>query len=475
MTNHTTDQLLTLGMALISDRKTMERRVRGVFARRRSARGVLVLSIVLVLALGFAAFTTACQPGQGAKEQLQQALSPIPVDHAEDVEQPSGVDSQSDAAEQLLAQTQLEAAKGMLGSAGNIVLGNAATQTHITQPVEMLPGGIRLLIDADVFVPNTDGVSILECNPDAFTKQEYETMIKTFLPNAKWTTTTDPAVVTENGALDFSKIDPAAYSELYASQDGAEFVVSLSGNAHSFWFSRNNGLIYDEFFLLGDAEMEREFGEIIREPISLTREVAQAKSDEMLSKFDVRDWAALSAERACMFDINSGKLISRGWHIRYGLTNAGLSMRAVKSYGPSDRLAYWKINAGQLIVYVDESGVAGFYWEKRYQSSDVSYPLVSIIGVEDALNLAKQRITNLYGTQKDENLQIEVYDIRLAAVLIGYNDKLTGNPFPEVYEDIALLIPTWNVSFRALNSNGEAEYYIMPFSASDGGAVSLLE
>jgi hypothetical protein len=475
MTNHTTDQLLTLGMALTSDKRSMERRVRGVFARRRSAKGVLILSIVLALALGFAAFTTACQPGRGTKEQLQQALSPIPVDQMEDAEQLSGADSQAEAAAQLLAQTQLETAKGMLASAGNIALGNAATQTHITQPVETLPGGIRLLVDADVFVPNTDRVSILECNPDAFTKQEYETMIKAFLPNAKWTTTTDTAVVTENGSLDFSKLDPAAYSELYANQDGAEFVVALSGDAHSFWYSRYNGLIYDEFFLLGDAEMEREFGEIIREPILLTREAAQAKSDEMLSKFNARDWAALSAERACMFDINSGKLISRGWHLRYGLTNAGLSMRAVKGYGPSDRLAYWKINAGQLVVYVDESGVASFYWEKRYRSSDVSYPLASIIDVEDALNLAKQRITNLYGAQEDESMQIEVYDIRLAAVLIGYNDKLTGNPFPEVYEDIALLIPTWNVSFRALSSNGEAEYYIMPFSASDGGAVSLLE
>ena len=61
---HTTDQLLTLGMALTTDKKTMERRVRGVFARKTSAKSVIALSLVLALALGFAAFTTACQPGQ---------------------------------------------------------------------------------------------------------------------------------------------------------------------------------------------------------------------------------------------------------------------------------------------------------------------------------------------------------------------------------------------------------------------------
>ena len=63
MKQKSTDQLLTLGMALTTDRRAMERRVRGVFARKRSARGVLALSTVLALALGFAAFTTACQPG----------------------------------------------------------------------------------------------------------------------------------------------------------------------------------------------------------------------------------------------------------------------------------------------------------------------------------------------------------------------------------------------------------------------------
>ncbi len=59
-----TDHLLTLGMALTTDKRAMERRVRGVFARKRSAKGALALSAVLALALGFAAFTTACQPGQ---------------------------------------------------------------------------------------------------------------------------------------------------------------------------------------------------------------------------------------------------------------------------------------------------------------------------------------------------------------------------------------------------------------------------
>ncbi|MEA4915223.1 MAG: DUF6034 family protein [Christensenella sp.] len=60
-----TDHLLTLGMALTTDRRAMEQRVRGVFARKKSAKGVLALSALLVIALGFAAFTTACQATNG--------------------------------------------------------------------------------------------------------------------------------------------------------------------------------------------------------------------------------------------------------------------------------------------------------------------------------------------------------------------------------------------------------------------------
>ncbi len=59
-----TDRLLTLGMALYTDKRAMERRVRGVFARKRSTKGTILLALMLALALALGSFTTACQPGQ---------------------------------------------------------------------------------------------------------------------------------------------------------------------------------------------------------------------------------------------------------------------------------------------------------------------------------------------------------------------------------------------------------------------------
>lgn len=67
-----TDRLLTLGMALTADKRTMERRVRGVFSRKRSARAALALSLALVLALAAGGFTTACQPEKSAGDAASQ-------------------------------------------------------------------------------------------------------------------------------------------------------------------------------------------------------------------------------------------------------------------------------------------------------------------------------------------------------------------------------------------------------------------
>ena len=61
MRRTSTEKYLTLGMALTGDKKTMERRVRGVFGRKNSPRPVKMLALLLCIALGVGCFTTACK------------------------------------------------------------------------------------------------------------------------------------------------------------------------------------------------------------------------------------------------------------------------------------------------------------------------------------------------------------------------------------------------------------------------------
>lgn len=77
-----TERLLTLGMALTADKRTMERRVRGIFARRTSARAAKVGALALCLLLGAACFTTACQPQAADAGETRVTGGNIPLESA---------------------------------------------------------------------------------------------------------------------------------------------------------------------------------------------------------------------------------------------------------------------------------------------------------------------------------------------------------------------------------------------------------
>ena len=472
---HSTDQLLTLGMALTTDKKAMERRVRGVFARKTSAKSVIALSLVLAFTIGVAAFTTACQPGQDA-----QTLTPIPVEQEKsDATQGESAESKSAAAGQSETEPLRNPAKELLDSAFELPGAVPVSVTHITQPSQTLPAGIEVLVDADLVIPQTTDYRIRECKQTSFTLDEYRKMIDYFFPNGKGKPNQEVKGVQADGTFDLKDLDLETGIPLYMQKGSDVFSLNLGGKNSIFSFHRDAEITYYEGDLTGDYELEQDFGEIIRAPISLTRDAALAQAQKVISDLDIQNWQIESVQRAVSFDWNHpNEVRSRGWAFVYGLSDAGLTMHQAGSYASDkhDQLSYWKVDAGVLTIYVDERGVSSFHWEKRYQPSNVMYSSQSIISAEDALKLAKERIARIYGELDYENATIELFDIRLSTVLIGYSDRLTGQSFPDPYENIALLIPTWNFSFRLVHGGGgDEEYFTMPFSEIDGGAVSMLK
>ena len=441
MKTHSTDHLLILGMALTTDKRAMERRVRGVFARRKSAKGVLALSALLVLSLGVAAFTTACQPGKRA-----QSLTPITVE-----------------------QTGVDAVK--LSSSAH------TRGEHITQPTETLSGGVKVVVDAEVEIPKTQGYSIRECTLDSFTADEYSKLLNYFAPDASWTRHTDETDSKVGIPFVLSDKDIEGWASLSTERDGKTLYAEFGDRGRTFLSLGIGGGLYSESTVLGDEELEQEFGDIIREPIALTQESAQAQADQVLSDLDLQGMQIDGAQRACLFDGNNIKnVLSRGWLITYGLTNDGLTAHNDYNYShnKNDRLSYWSVYGGEIAIYVDESGVAQFHYMKRYQPTEKTYQVESIIGVDEALKLANERLARLYDDYASSEMQIEIYAMRLGSTLIGFSDKLTGQPFPEVYESIALLIPTWDILYREVYTGGDVQYFLMPFCAIDGGAVSMM-
>ena len=429
----------------------------------------------LFFCLLLAAFTTACQP-----EKAAVVLTPIPVEQTtsdETVQNEVPIDTTA-SPELVNAENLWNPAKELLNSASTLPGAILVSVSHISQPPETLPAGIKVLVDADVVVPQTENYSIRECNLTSFSLDEYRKMIDYFIPDAKWVPNQTTPGFQTNGAYTLEDMDSENGTTLTVEQNGEMFSVSLGGKYSYFAFGRAGEGILQEVYLIGDEEWELETGDIIRAPIAISQEAAKAQADEVISDLSIQGWQIESVQRAVAVEMyNNGNVISHGWAFVYGLSSDGLTMFADGGYSfnTNDRLSYWIPNAGALTIYVDEQGVTYFHWEKHYAPSSKAHPVASIISAEEALKLAKERIARIYGKLDYEDTQIEIYDIRLSTMLIGYSDQLTGQPFPDPYEDIALLIPTWNIAFREIYPKGDTEYYMMPFSATDGGAISMLD
>ncbi len=474
MKTHSTDHLLTLGMALTTDKRAMERRVRGVFARKRSAKGALALSAVLALALGFAAFTTACQPGQSA-----QSLTPIPLEEKANRMPEDGSEAGTAAEpEDTAAPMQWKSSQYLIGSMVESPFQYPISPKHIDEPKIDYGNGVSLDVNADVIIPQAAGYGVRQCNATGFTIDDYQRMIDYFLPNAKWVPNQTESEFQTNKTFDLSNMDFSKRSTLSAEQDGIMFTLSMGAEQHMFYFERAGGIVYREGYLVGDEEMERDFGATIREPITLTQDAAQAQADQVLIDLGIRGWQLDKAERACMIeDGNASNVMSRGWDFGYVLSNAGLPARGNSGWlgMKYDSLDYCASDAGLLWIYVDDRGVTSFYWLNRYEPRESMFTNVEIIGVDAAMTLAKARLARIFGEGYTGVSQIEFFELQLSSLLIANPDELDANThFDDEQRDMALLIPVWNASCRITYDGGDIEYITMPFSATDGGVISML-
>jgi hypothetical protein len=60
-------------------------------------------------------------------------------------------------------------------------------------------------------------------------------------------------------------------------------------------------------------------------------------------------------------------------------------------------------------------------------------------------------------------------------MLIAYPDELDANTYyDDEQRDMAFLIPVWNAGCCITYVDGDIEYMDLPFSATDGGAISML-
>jgi beta-lactamase regulating signal transducer with metallopeptidase domain len=160
-----------LGMSLHSTKRTAERRVRGIFMRRRSsytgrAAAALLAAVVLV-----ACFTTACVPGPetsdtGSTPEITASAAPETESSAAQTAAPPASAAEAPAASPAVSPAAIPAAN----PSPTPTLAAAATP----EPVAALPGGVTA---EKKFMPDLDGDGIAETIAVCSVKNSYEIRI----------------------------------------------------------------------------------------------------------------------------------------------------------------------------------------------------------------------------------------------------------------------------------------------------------
>jgi beta-lactamase regulating signal transducer with metallopeptidase domain len=143
---------LTLGMAMENNRATAERRIRGVFMRGRTHRGVRALAAVTALILLFACFTTGCMPtntlpaGSPPAATVQPTGSPNTTPTAAS---PAGTSAQPSATPELTSSPSLK-----------FTAPQAYKDSFMTQD-----GKVLVNVDASVLIPDIEKYPIVRMEP----------------------------------------------------------------------------------------------------------------------------------------------------------------------------------------------------------------------------------------------------------------------------------------------------------------------
>jgi len=468
-----TEDFLTLGMALTGDKKTMERRVRGVFGRQNSARAAKILALALCIALGIGCFTTACQPAQEAKAQP----SAIPL---ETEEQAASAEAADTAAAQNAEREDVSFLSGLTESDDP----PSPYPTRIEREAVSLDKNSKLAFDADVIVPETDGCGIARLERHVFSDQEYQAFMDYVEPDADWRTDT-----LDGGPFSFEAAEHF-YNAVAQGEDGYTSVFMAARGDRTLYYSKydsvmpQSGFQYDIYV---DVEAEDFNAEWPMEAAD-----AQPAAEQVISDLGIENMTLVGAEKAVSYDNKAEgtagmTLQTRGWMFYFAHEFNGLSfgnMNCVLSTGEAtySPLDYGVLSVGDTIcdppdyqtpmwerlsVYVDETGIAEVDWEDALDITETVLHNVSILSPDQAADCLTARLREVYvGDGSASEATFRVTAVRLGAAAIGEFPL----PAAVMSANQGLMVPCWELETVVTDQSGRhTEVYV--FNAVDGGTL----
>jgi hypothetical protein len=151
----------------------MERRVRGVFARKKAQR-LRVLSLTLVLALAAGGFTTACRPGKSADNTQADRFAGISTDLPRQTRAPE-IKSIS------FLNNEWWDTQDVLDSLQEAPFTPLSAPAGFQEPRTRIAENVYLTVDADVVIPEAEGYGVRRVEDATFTAEQYQKLADYFL------------------------------------------------------------------------------------------------------------------------------------------------------------------------------------------------------------------------------------------------------------------------------------------------------
>ena len=465
MKQFTTDKLLSLGMALHADKRTMEHRVRSIFARRHSAWFASVAAVVLCGAIGVLGFTTACQP---AEETVQQA--------------------EVSAEAELLSVTQengtiTETAAPMLPTEP------FTAPERLTYTLDSVHDNVSIAVDADIVMPELTDVTIQKIENRAFTQADADMMLDIFVGDAAFVTidsTTEPAskelkfntsminalwhygpeIKTADGGITSEWTEDAIAA---ATADGNAAVIGRFQNANGDWMKLN--IVNENYGENGSkrsyARFGKEFGaeHTIPKPSDkpYTMEQAIQDADALIAQL-APGYVLMGTETGTRYydeAADGSEDSEHGYRLTYRPGDAPSA--ACKLLDPGDE--QWLIAAGtqmpatgripfqyasgEILLVLDAEGVMYFDWgapkqvfEETTQATLLPFSEIQRIADDFLVNTLRPHFPLLDASEGDYRVEINRYELGWQVVESGNGSECR---------------PVWHICGGVMGTEAESE------------------
>ncbi len=461
MKQFTTERYLTLGMALTADKATMERRVRGVFARKNSARPVKILTLALCIALGIGCFTTACWPVEEAK--VQPSSIPLETEEQAEAAETAGATLTT----QVTEREDVSVLSGLV-EADQLSGPFSARVERAAVPIDAYK---TLTFDADVIVPETDGYGIAKLERHVFSDAEYQAFMDYLEPGADWRADT---IDGEPFSIEMTEPDHYFCAATHDA-DGYMPIFMAARGGRTIYYSKydavmpQSGFNYDLYESVESADFDGAW------PMEVSD--AQSMAEQMISDLGIENMVLVGAEKAVSYDNKTNGMAdlimqTRGWMFYFAHEFNGLNfgnMNCVLTtsntiYDPLDyQMSMWE----RLIVYVDETGIAQVDWQDTLDITETVLHNVAIISPEEIADRLTERLQETYSNGQDTaEATFHVTAIRLGAAAIGEFPL----PAPIMSANQGLMVPCWEVE-TVISSGGSQHTTAYVFNAVDGGRL----